>query len=63
MGVYGYVLPSQALNGVTSRESGGHGAYLVLKSPRAMRRSVMNEQVAKFSMFMIVGGTPRMVHS
>jgi hypothetical protein len=43
MGVCGYVLSCQALNGVASEEPGGHGACLVLKSHRVKRR-VRNER-------------------
>jgi hypothetical protein len=43
MGVYSYILSCQALNDVTSQEPSGHGACLVLKSPRVTRR-VHNEQ-------------------
>jgi hypothetical protein len=43
MGVCGYVLSCQALNGVASEEPDGHGACLVLKSPWVMRQ-VCNER-------------------
>jgi hypothetical protein len=39
VGVCGYVLSCQTLNGVTSQELGGRGACLVLESPRVTRRS------------------------
>jgi hypothetical protein len=42
MGFCGYVPSCQALNNMISQEPGGHGACLVLKSPRVMRR-VHNE--------------------